>query len=160
MYRHEGSLCETGNSSNGVKSPSNNDPAMPTFIRRTSLRDMHDPGDVDDLIEEEEDAIEVKHSNSNLRFHAKGIPIPLSPSNDHGPIVGKLPSLWSFIFKLRTLGFCVRISCYDQYTISSNESLFSDAFGMIDLTCHMIGCVINFIGCLIFQKLTTKCKQI
>ena len=88
MYRHEGSLCDTGNSTNGVKGASN-DPAMPAFIRRTSLRDMHNPIDVDDLIEAEEDVIEAKHSNSNHRFHAKGIPIPLSPSNDNGPIVGK-----------------------------------------------------------------------
>ena len=103
MYRHEGSLCDTGNSTNGVTGASN-DPGMPSFIRRTSLRDMHNPGDVDDLIEEEEDTIEVKHSNSNHRFHAKGIPIPLSPSNDHGPIVGKSSSLWNFIFKLKNLG--------------------------------------------------------
>lgn len=90
MYRHEGSLCDTGNSTNGVSNKGDsNDPAMPTFTRRTSLRDMHNPTDVDDLIEAEEDVIEVKNSSSNHRFHAKGIPIPLSPSIDHGPIVGK-----------------------------------------------------------------------
>ena len=88
MYRHEGALCDTENSSNGVKTNSN-DPSIPSFVRRTSMRDMLNLGDVDDLIEAQEDVNEAKHCTSNYRCQAKGIPIPLSPSKDEGPIVGK-----------------------------------------------------------------------
>ena len=88
MYRHEGSLCDTPNSTNSVKGV-NNDPPLPNFIRRTSMRDMLNLGDVDDLIEAEEDVNEAKHSASNHRSHGRGIPIPLSPAKDEGPIVGK-----------------------------------------------------------------------
>ena len=85
MYRHEGALCDTENSTNGVKSNSN-DPSVPNFVRRTSMRDMLNLGDVDDLIEAQEDA---KLSASNYRCQGRGIPIPLSPSKEEGPIVGK-----------------------------------------------------------------------
>ena len=88
MYRHEGSLCDTETSTNGIKS-STNDPQMPNFVRRTSMRDMLNLGDVDDLIEAEEDANEAKHSTSNHRSQVRGIPIPLSPRKHEGPIVGK-----------------------------------------------------------------------
>ena len=88
MYRHEGALCETENTTNGVKS-NINDPSVPNFVRRTSMRDMLNLGDVDDLIEAQEDVNEAKLSTSNYRCQGRGIPIPLSPSKDEGPIVGK-----------------------------------------------------------------------
>ena len=88
MYRHEGSLCDTNNCSNGVKNV-NTEPTVPNYVRRTSMRDMLNLGDVDDLIEAEEDVNEVKHSAISHRGHSRGIPIPLSPSKDVGPIVGK-----------------------------------------------------------------------
>ena len=88
MYRHRGSLCETDPCNNAGNS-SDNGTSMPKFVRRTSLRDMLRLGDVDDLIEAEEDVKEATHSSGELRFHAKGIPIPPSPNKNEGPIVGK-----------------------------------------------------------------------
>ena len=88
MYRHEGALCDTENTTNGVKSTIN-DPSVPNFVRRTSMRDMLNLGDVDDLIEAQEDVNEAKLSTSNYRCQGRGIPIPLSPSKDEGPLVGK-----------------------------------------------------------------------
>ena len=92
MFRHQGALCDTENSTNAVKS-SNSEPSIPNFVRRTSMRDMLNLGDVDDLIEAQEDANEAKHATSNYRCQGRGIPIPLSPSKDDGPIVGKSFSL-------------------------------------------------------------------
>ena len=88
MYRHEGSLCDASHSTNGVKGVTNDAP-LPNFIRRTSMRDMLNLGDVDDLIEAEEDVNEAKHSSVNHRCHGRGIPIPLSPTKNDTPIVGK-----------------------------------------------------------------------
>ena len=85
MFRHQGALCDTENSTNVVKS-SNSEPSIPNFVRRTSMRDMLNLGDVDDLIEAQEDA---KLSASNYLCQGRGIPIPLSPSKEEGPIVGK-----------------------------------------------------------------------
>ena len=97
MFRHQGALCDTENSTNVVKS-SNSEPSIPNFVRRTSMRDMLNLGDVDDLIEAQEDANEAKHATSNYRCQGRGIPIPLSPSKDDGPIVGK--SFSTHLFKL------------------------------------------------------------
>ena len=88
MYRHEGSLCDIPNTNNGVQR-GDSDPAVPIFIRRTSMRDMLNFGDVDDLIEAEEDVSEAKHASSNHRSRGRCISIPVSPTKKDGPIIGK-----------------------------------------------------------------------
>ena len=93
MYRHEGSLCEassgTTNGGGGVKHVGEDPPPISTFIRRTSMRDMLNLGDVDHLIEAEEDANDAMHSTNNHRCHGRGIAIPISPAKKEGPIIGR-----------------------------------------------------------------------
>ena len=88
MYRHEGSLCDIPSTNHGVKRV-DSDPPVPVFIRTTSMRDMLSFGDVDDLIEAQEDVSELKHSSSNHFSRARGIAIPVPHGKADGPIVGK-----------------------------------------------------------------------